>query len=111
MRSIAFIGVVLVGFLPVYAFGQTNEFAPMALNSYFAVPRGLALAKVFRQDGALLGNVQRVNRGQDGHLEQILIGIPGPRVISLSAVDASYDEAANIVVTDEKATEGFLPGK
>ena len=111
MRAGHIFYVVVLGFLPIDSFGQTNEFAPMALNGYSALPTRFAAAKVFQQDGVLLGNIQRLERGPGGIPSVLMIGVAGPRIISVAATDASYDAVNNIVVTDMTATTTALAGK
>jgi hypothetical protein len=82
----------------------------MALNSYTAAPVKLATATVYQQDGRVLGNIQGVE-GLSGGLSRVQIGIAGPRTISLPASEASYDAAANVVVTDDAATKAAMVGK
>jgi hypothetical protein len=77
-----------------------DDFAPMALNSYTKAPPQLVAAKVFGQDGALLGNVQGVE-GTPAGLTGLRIGVPGPAVISIAASQASYDAFRNVIVAQE----------
>jgi hypothetical protein len=111
MRATIILIPVLIGCAALGAFGQTRDFAPMALNSYSIVPARFAFTKVCRQDGVLLGNIQRVDRGPDGLPGRVLIGISGPRVISLSARDVSYDEPDNVVVADMSALRAAVHQK
>jgi hypothetical protein len=111
MRTEHIFCAVILNFLPIDSFGQSSEFAPMALNGYSALPTRFAAAKVFQQDGVLLGNIQRLERGPGGIPNVLMIGVAGPRIISVAAADASYDAVNNIVVTDMTATTTALAGK
>jgi hypothetical protein len=85
-----------------------DDFAPMALNSFTVLPKRFPSARVMGQDGALLGNVQAVQSDLGGKPTTIRIGVAGGRIISLRSDEASYDESANIVVTDFEATKAAM---
>jgi len=100
-----------VALLPANALGQSSEFAPMVLNGYSSLPPKFRVAKVFAQDGTLVGNVQRIERGPDGRFTQIVVGISGPRVISLAAHNASWDDPTNSIVIDSEAMKAALESR
>jgi len=87
-----------------------DDFAPMALNSYTKAPPQLATAKVFAQDGALLGNVQGVE-GSPGSITILRVGIPGPAVIGIGASHVSYDAFKNVIVAEEAQTKAAPGGR
>ena len=97
--------LVLVGSLASAseASAQSSSFPPMALNSYSTLPARFSSARVYSEQGALIGNIQRVDHTPAGSPSAVLIGIAGPRVVSLPASAASYDQPANIVITDDAA--------
>jgi hypothetical protein len=86
-----------------------DDFAPMALNSYTKAPPQLGTAKVFSQDGALLGNVQGVE-GTSGSTS-LRVGVPGPAVIRIGASQVSYDAFRNVIVAEEGVTNGTPGGR
>ena len=80
-----------------------ETFAPMALNSFSTTPEKIQTAQVFNQEGQALGKVYRVATDQTGKPVQLDILHQDGRVISISAVDASYEAASNVVVARTEA--------
>ncbi|MBA2588031.1 MAG: hypothetical protein H0U98_05325 [Alphaproteobacteria bacterium] len=96
--------------MPASVCAEEEAFAPMALNSFTLLPRAFASAKVMGQDGALLGNIQIVQSDPAGKPDIIRIGVVGGKIVALRSNDASYEQKANIVVTDMDAMKAALAG-
>ena len=78
---------------------STTELAPMSLTSYDSIPRNIVSARVFEQDGDVLGTVYTVALRQTGQPESIdvWLGATG-RLITVKAPNISYDEQKRVVI-------------
>jgi hypothetical protein len=95
MKAIA-VGAALLA--PVIV-GAEN-LAPMALNSLPAPPAKIASAQVQNLHGQVIGRVEKVATDQTGKPSAISVMTPeGITVVAAQA--ASYDEARNLVFTDQ----------
>jgi hypothetical protein len=104
--SILCAGCALLLARPAWA----EQFAPQALNSFSVTPEKIHTAQVFNQEGQAIGTVQRVATDQSGKPVQLDIALyRNGAVISVSAVDASYEAASNIVVARSSAVPGQKP--
>jgi hypothetical protein len=77
------------------------DFAPMALNGFSFVPKGLRTALVFDENGKAIGIVQKVEADGSGKPHSLDIMSPGGRLHQISAGQASYDPVSNVVVTND----------
>ena len=103
--SLAIISV-LMG-LPVAAVAQ--DIAPMALNSYSALPDGINTAIVIDQHGTTLGIVSKVETNSTGAPLQVDVLMPGGRQLAVKASAASYDSMAHRVIAETGALQTAQP--
>jgi hypothetical protein len=94
--------IVLMG-LPVAA--ETQDIAPMALNSYSALPDGINTAIVIDQQGTTLGIVSKVETNSAGAPLQVDVLMPGGRQWAVKASAASYDSMAHRVIAETGALQ------
>jgi hypothetical protein len=88
--------------VPVIAGAQDlnqPDIAPMALNSFSAVPPAITSAKVFDQRDRLFGAVKGIEPDASGKPDAISIQPTSGQLIVVAAGDVSYDQEHNIVIT------------
>jgi hypothetical protein len=80
-----------------------EDLAPSALNSYTALPAKFLQAKVYQQDGTILGDVLRIE--YSAGYQKLVIRTGGNKEIALSGAEASYDEGLNVLVVETEAVK------
>jgi len=99
MTSIRLIAVSGLSLLLLSVPAWPDQLAPVALNSLSVLPVKAASAKVFDQNGHLLGQVERIQADEYGKPSALAFRAAksGKKVV-ISAAAASYD--GNVVVAD-----------
>ena len=89
-----------VAFLCVLPFAAlADDIAPMALNSLGTVPPKIAGAPVEDIHGAVMGRVAKIETDVQGKPLRADVTLNGGRMVFLDAINLSYDQNANILVT------------
>jgi hypothetical protein len=100
LRSIVLCAACLA---PVFARAQDlnpQDFAPMALGSFTALPKNIYSAQVFDQRGSVVGSVKGIETDAAGKPDAISIQpSDGQQIMVVGAGDVSYDQVRNVLVT------------
>lgn len=76
--------------------------APMALNSLSTVPAKITAARVVDPHGAQIGTVARIDADAKGKPLKVNVTLAAGGTVALDASALSYDESANVLVTDQQ---------
>lgn len=99
--GIATLFLLPAGMAAAQGTAAVQDVAPMALNSFSAVPQGIGTAIVIDQKGATLGIVQKIETSSTGSPTKVDVMMPGGRQLVVDATSASYDPLAHRVIADQ----------
>lgn len=95
--SSALLSPVFLCFAPIAA--PAEDIAPMALNSFGAVPSKIQGAPVEDAHGAVVGRIAKIEADVEGKPLRADVDLDGGRMVFLDTASLSYDANANILVT------------
>jgi len=102
MRATKVIAIIAAILAPIMA--SAEDLAPIALNSLPAPPPKITSAQVENLHSQVIGRVEKVVTDPSGKPASISVITPeGTKVIGAAA--ASYDEARNLVFTDQQVPQ------
>jgi len=102
MRVMNVTAIIAAILAPIMA--NAEDLAPMALNSLPAPPPKITSAPVENLHGQVIGRVEKVVTDPSGKPVSVSVITPeGTKVIGAAA--ASYDEARNLVFTDQQVQQ------
>jgi hypothetical protein len=110
IRTTALCGLLAVFSVPAWlsAPAWAEGLAPQALNSLSALPAQAASAKLFDQNGRLLGEVERIQTDQDGKPSALAFRTSRGIIVVISAAAVSYDGKVLIAGNDQPQIAAIL---
>ena len=109
MTSIRLIAVSGLSLLLFSAPAWPEQMAPMALNSLSAPPVKAASAKVFDQNGHLLGQVERIQADEYGKPSALSFrATKNGKIVVISAAAASYDGNVVVASNDQPQIQALI---